>query len=129
MNWQELRFLADENIDDEVIAFLRQEGFDVLSLFDLNLNGKPDIQIIHEATKLNRITITHDTDFGQIVFTQHVPFIGIIYLKPGHFQSFFTINSLKTIFAEQAELMVPFMVIADHKGSHIKLRIRNSITF
>ena len=127
MIWRDLKFLTDENIDEELIAFLRSEGFDVTTVFEINLQSKSDVLILQEATKRNRIVISHDTDFGQIVFTQKIPFIGIIYLKPGHLVSEYTIQSLKTIFATQSELIPPFMVIAEHKGLHIKLRIRNAI--
>lgn len=127
MTWTNLSFLTDENIDEEIVNFLRVAGFDVISVFDLKLEGQPDTRVLSEATARNRVVVTHDTDFGQIVFTTHVPFIGIIYLKPGHLLASFTISSLKTIFAENAELIPPFIVIADHKGAHIKLRIRNSI--
>jgi predicted nuclease of predicted toxin-antitoxin system len=42
----EFPLLADENINPEVICFLRENGFDVKSIYELNLQGRKDAEIL-----------------------------------------------------------------------------------
>ena len=39
MNIREVRFLTDENIDEELVAYLRAQGFDVFDIKDRLRNG------------------------------------------------------------------------------------------
>jgi predicted nuclease of predicted toxin-antitoxin system len=127
MNWQSLRFLADENIDDAVIDFFRKKGFDFSDVNSENLVSASDRAIIERGKQTGRIIITHDTDFGHIVFTEKVPFTGIIYLQPGHIKAEFTIQSLQQLFSSEIELIEPFMIVVEHREDEIKIRVRNSI--
>ena len=127
MIWRSLKYLADENIDTAIIEFFRNEGYDFRDVFQENLRATDDRTIIQKAKTLNRIIITHDTDFGHIVFTERIPFTGIIYLQPGHIQAEFTIQSLLQLFSSDVELIQPFMIVAEHKPTEIKIRVRNSV--
>ncbi len=127
MIWRTLKYLADENIDPEVIDFFVKDGYDFRNVFQEQLQSTDDRAIIQKAKALDRIIITHDTDFGHIIFTERVPFTGIIYLQPGHIESQFTIQSLQQLFGSDIELIQPFIVVAEHKRNEIKIRVRNSI--
>jgi len=47
----ESSFLADENIHPAMISFLKDNGYNVISVEQLNLTGKSDHAIISEALK------------------------------------------------------------------------------
>jgi len=127
MIWRTLKYLADENIDPEVIDFFVKDGYDFRNVFQEQLQSTDDKAIIQKAKTLDRIIITHDTDFGHIIFTERVPFTGIIYLQPGHIEARFTIQTLQQLFNSDIELVQPFIVVTEHKGIEIKIRVRNSI--
>ncbi len=123
-----LKFLADENIHSAVVEFLQSKSFDVIDVFSLNLQLKPDKEILLKAKALNRIILTHDSDFGQIIFKEHIDFNGVILLQPGHIQPQFTIQTLNAIINANLTLIEPFILVAEQKEHTIKLRIRNNIT-
>jgi predicted nuclease of predicted toxin-antitoxin system len=120
-------FFADENIQPALIQFLREENFDVISALSEGLVGHSDEEIIQKAFSTNRVVITQDQDFGKMIHTTSVDFIGIIYLRPGHINPSYHIQTLKQLFKEDPELIAPFIVIGSNANNIIRLRIRNQI--
>jgi predicted nuclease of predicted toxin-antitoxin system len=62
-----MKFLLDENISKTVTRHLRDAGFDVVHILEIMFQGKPDEAIINRAIEENRIIITHDKDFGNLL--------------------------------------------------------------
>lgn len=127
MNWKEYKFLADENIDRAVVEHFQNIGFDLTDVYSEQLASVNDRLILERANDTNKIIITHDTDFGHIVFTEKIPFKGIIYLQPGHIKSAFTILSLQKLFSSEIELTQPFIIVIEHRKDEIKIRVRNFV--
>ncbi len=126
MKLSEFRLLADENIEPQVVAFLRSQQFDVTYIPEMGWRGRQDIDILVEATAQNRVVITQDDDFGKIVFTTSTPFIGIIYLRPGHFFAERTIISLQSLFTHnELDYSIPFILVVEDKITYTKIRLRN----
>ena len=61
-------FLTDDNIQPAVVSFLKQENVNVISVYDSNLQGKPDNEILVYATTTERVILTHDNDFQVSLF-------------------------------------------------------------
>lgn len=61
-----MRFVADVNITQTVIASLRRANHKVLDLKKVNLQ-MPDTKIVKLAQSENRIILTHDKDFEDLV--------------------------------------------------------------
>lgn len=127
MKLSECLFFTDENIDSQLVVFLRENGFDVYDVKENNLYGSSDAFLLEFATKNNRVLITLDSDFGTLVHKNKSNFIGIIFLKPGHFDSFYHIQTLQSILNVNPALEVPFMIIAEWGNTGIKIRIKNAI--
>ena len=62
-----LKFLADENIAPIVIKSLQEQGFNIVSVYEKKLSGTSDEKILGFAQKQNRIVLTHDKDFGNLI--------------------------------------------------------------
>lgn len=58
-----MKFLADENIANDVVHALRNAGHDVLDVKEQSLYGTSDQQLIQLAFEQQRIILTHDKDF------------------------------------------------------------------
>jgi predicted nuclease of predicted toxin-antitoxin system len=116
--------LADENIHPDVIAYLRQQKCDIVSVVEDNLVGHSDRIVLHTAYADGRVVLTHDSDFGTLVITQEEPFIGIIYLRPGHIRAEFTIQTLRTIDAQSLDVQPPFIIVAEQKDQTVQIRTR-----
>lgn len=62
-----MRFLADMGISLRVVEWLRQTGHDARHLREENLHKLPNGEIFKKAVRENRIILTFDLDFGEIV--------------------------------------------------------------
>lgn len=72
--------LADENIHYFIIKFLRDSGFNVISVSELS-KGIKDEQVIQWAIQNNYLLLTEDKDFGEWVFAHHVKNLSVIFLR------------------------------------------------
>ena len=71
--------LADENIDHSLISLLRNNGFNVISIYE-EFRGYSDSEIIEFSKNPPRIILTEDKDFGEWVFSHHQKNISVILL-------------------------------------------------
>lgn len=67
-----MRILADENILGVSITRLRDHGYDVLSVRE-TYPSEDDLNLLELATEEERLLITHDTDFGELVHRDNIP--------------------------------------------------------
>lgn len=58
-----MRFIADENIPNDLILAIRRKGHSVKDLKEENLTGISDHELLAIANKEKRIIITFDKDF------------------------------------------------------------------
>ena len=124
MNLHQLRLLTDENIDTELLLYLRQEGFDVFDIKEERLFGILDRDILSFAYLNDRIVISQDSDFGTLIFRDNHPFYGIIYLRPGHYDAKTHIQTFKDILQANIIYSMPFMLVAENLGLSVKIRYR-----
>jgi predicted nuclease of predicted toxin-antitoxin system len=75
-----MKFLIDENIGLDVVRFLQEEGYNV-ALANEHEFGLADPEILRRALAEKRIIITHDLDFGELVFEKNLPHAGVILLR------------------------------------------------
>ena len=75
-----LKFLADVNIEKDLVEFLKKQGFDVLWIPDYDCKLKDD-ELLELANKEKRILITNDTDFGELIFLQNKISTGIVLIR------------------------------------------------
>jgi predicted nuclease of predicted toxin-antitoxin system len=70
-------FLADEGVDGPVVKHLRENGYDVTYIAEM-ATGIDDETILELAKNENRILITRDKDFGELVYRLQKIHSGII---------------------------------------------------
>ena len=79
-----MRFLADESCDFAIVRVLRADGFDVLAISELSPRAL-DETVIDLAVRDDRVLLTEDKDFGQLVYASVRPSAGVILLRfPGN---------------------------------------------
>ena len=76
-----MKFILDENIDLRIADFLQQRGHQVTSIARDYDHALPDHEVLALAVSEQRILITHDRDFGELVFAQGQVHTGVIYLR------------------------------------------------
>jgi predicted nuclease of predicted toxin-antitoxin system len=62
-----MKFLADMGISPRVVEELRRKEHDAIHLIEEGLNRMPDGEILRKARLENRILLTHDLDFGELL--------------------------------------------------------------
>lgn len=78
-----MRFLADESCDFAVVRALRGTGHDVLAVAEV-ARGAKDSAVIALAREQQRVLLTEDKDFGQLVHAHGERASGVVLIRfPG----------------------------------------------
>jgi len=77
---EKIKFLANVNVEKPLIDFLNDKGFDVKWVTNID-KRMPDDRVCEIANSEQRIIITNDKDFGEIVFYQKKIAYGIILMR------------------------------------------------
>jgi predicted nuclease of predicted toxin-antitoxin system len=75
-----MKFVVDESTGDSVAAELRRLGHDVLSIQEA-FSGLDDPPILNIAVTEDRIVVTNDKDFGELVYRSGLPHAGVILFR------------------------------------------------
>jgi predicted nuclease of predicted toxin-antitoxin system len=62
-----LKFLIDNALSPRLAEGLRNAGYDAVHLLQYKLHAAEDIDILERALQEDRVLITADTDFGEIL--------------------------------------------------------------
>ena len=71
------RLMADECVAGPLVVALRIAGWDIVRSADLE-PGAPDTRVLQLAFELDRVLVTEDNDFGDLVVRFALPTRGII---------------------------------------------------
>lgn len=74
------RFLADESVDYQIVTRLREGGYEVEAIVEVNPSIS-DEEILEVANTLKAILITEDKDFGELTYRLKRPNHGIILIR------------------------------------------------
>lgn len=72
--------LADENLDSRIISALRNESYEVASVFEIS-PGISDIEVLALGNRLGAIILTEDKDFGELTYRLKKPNNGIVLIR------------------------------------------------
>ena len=75
-----LQFLADVNVEKPIIDYLKKLGFNVKWIPDFDCKISDD-SLLDLARKEERILITNDKDFGELIFWQKKISHGVILFR------------------------------------------------
>lgn len=77
-----MRCFLDENLSPQLAVRLNAYGYDVICAYDAGLCGKSDEAIREFAAQQNRVLITLDSDFADLMRYPVTGTPGVIWLKP-----------------------------------------------
>ncbi|GAK50877.1 hypothetical protein U14_02118 [Candidatus Moduliflexus flocculans] len=80
MNTSEIKFLIDVGVGKEVENYIGQQGYDMKAIRLLD-PGMPDEEIILLAYREERMVITMDKDFGELVYHGTKKHCGVLLLR------------------------------------------------
>lgn len=110
-----MKFLADECCDAALVQALRTDGHDVLYALE-SLCGGSDDEILSRALAEDRLLLTEDKDFGELVYRLRRPAYGVILLRFDVADRALKIPRLRDLLAhESARLTGAFVVLEVNK--------------
>ena len=75
-----MKFLVDESVEYRIVAFLRNLGYNTLSVAE-SFPSVDDKTVLATAYQEYRIVITNDKDFGELIYKLQLPHKGIILFR------------------------------------------------
>ncbi|MBI5406874.1 MAG: DUF5615 family PIN-like protein [Nitrospirae bacterium] len=100
-----MRFLADMGISMRIVEWLRSINHDVVHLREQNLQTLPDNEIFDKAITEDRIILTFDLDFGEIIALSKGRQISVILFRLRNTTTSFVLKRLEKVITESAELL------------------------
>ena len=110
-----MRFLADENLHADLVAWLRSGGHDVSSAAE-TLAGESDEVVLRHAREENRVLITDDKDFGELVVHRRLSTAGVLLLRMKSPKVRLRVERLTAVWSTiEARTTGSFVVVSDYK--------------
>jgi predicted nuclease of predicted toxin-antitoxin system len=116
-----MRFLLDQSADARLVTHLRSLAHNAIRVGAEHPGGIPDRQVLSLAVAEQRILITDDRDFGELVFKEHLPHTGVIYLRLGDYAPLATkIARLDYVLTRYGDQLEQFITVTPHR---VRVRI------
>lgn len=110
-----MRILADENIARSIVAWLRTEGYDVLSASE-SRTQVPDADLLAEAEAQGYVLLTEDKDFGDLVFRDRRNSHGVVMLRMEGLPASLRLARLQSVWTViEASMPGSFLVVTETK--------------
>jgi predicted nuclease of predicted toxin-antitoxin system len=72
-----VKIVAGENIDQQIVDWLRSDGHEVSFIAELD-PGIDDDSVLLKSRESSALLVTADKDFGELVFRQHKLHSGVL---------------------------------------------------
>ena len=115
-----IKFLADVNIEKDLVDFIKNSGYDTLWMPDYNRRLN-DEELLKIANKEKRVLITNDKDFGELVFLQKKLSAGIILIRVRNQDVKQKLNVLKKLLNYYPEKIKNHFIVLTEKRIRIKM--------
>ncbi len=86
MNSRDIKFLVDVGVGNKVEIWLNLKGYDTKAVRELDPR-MTDTEILQIAVDENRMVITMDKDFGDLIYQMNMPHAGVILLRLDSYSS------------------------------------------
>jgi predicted nuclease of predicted toxin-antitoxin system len=107
-----MRFVLDQSAEARIGSFLASLGHDVTRVARDYPAGLPDTDVLAIAHREQRILVTNDRDFGELVFRLHQPHAGVIYFRfPLDATAAQKIASLRRLLVTHQDRLDQFIVV------------------
>ena len=115
-------FVAEENVESDVVEALRGLGHDVLHVARSS-PGAADDSLLEQALRRKSILITSDKDFGDLIYRQRKATAGVVLMRlPGLSPHLKAQNVAEAVRQHEGELLGSFVVIARRS---VRVRVRS----
>ena len=111
-----MRFLADTGISPRTVAFLADLGHDAVHLREQRLERLPDSGVLKKARDEDRILLTHDLDFGELVAASRERLPSVIIFRLRNMQPHRVNHYLQAIVTEYQVSLEEGVIVSVSEG-------------
>ncbi len=113
-----MRFLADMGVSTGVVEWLRNHGHDAKHLREEGLHRMPNGEIFAKAIHENRIIITFDLDFGEIVALAKGKTASVILFRLHNTRTSHLLDRLSAVLKDSASALEQGAVVVVEESRH-----------
>lgn len=106
-----MRFLLDEGLPLRLAIFLKEQGHDVTTIGNDYPHALADREVLTTAQREQRILLTNDKDFGELIFRDPLSHAGVILFRVGYLPIGERMALLRRVLAEHTDDLHHFLVI------------------
>jgi predicted nuclease of predicted toxin-antitoxin system len=114
-----MKFLADENVERPIVETTRALGHDVAYASEMS-RGADDDQLLNLASREQRVLITSDKDFGELVYLRGQVATGILLLRFRTEQSSVKAALVETFLQGAASRLTGHFTVLSESGARIR---------
>ncbi len=113
-----MRFLADMGVSMRIVEWLRSKGHDILHLREEGLQRLSDDDIFKKATSEQRIILTFDLDFGEIIALSGGNMVSVILFRLHNTRTPHVLRRLESVLKESCESLKRGSIIIVEETRH-----------
>ena len=117
-----MKFLADMGISPRIVDFLQQLGHQAVHLQQQGLHKLKDPQILEKARNEERILLTHDLDFGDLLAASGAGLPSVVIFRLRNMRPEHVNRYLLKIISQYSEALEKGIIITVTEG---RIRMRN----
>ena len=113
-----MRFLADMGVSMRVVDWLRDSGHDVVHLREEGLQRLPNGEIFRKAHVEQRVVLTFDLDFGEILAHCTGQIVSVVLFRLHNTRTDHVVDRLATVLRHSSTAMATGAIVVVEEGPH-----------
>lgn len=113
-----MRFLADMGVDPRIVDWLRGQGHDAVHLREQGLHRASDTAIFAKAIAEDRVVLTFDLDFGEILALAGTAVVSVVLFRLNNTRSSFVQQRRASVLATDTEALQKGAIVVVEDGRH-----------
>jgi predicted nuclease of predicted toxin-antitoxin system len=113
-----MRFLGDMRVSQRVVEWLRTNGHDAIHLRDEGLQRLPNGEIFQKAGREQRIVLTFDLDFGEILAASAGRIVSVVLFRLRNTRADFVIQRLDDVLNQSSAELSQGAIAVVEDGRH-----------
>jgi len=114
-----MKFLVDECTGTSVVACLRDEGYNAVAVVEV-MPEADDGEILDRAVSENRVLVTNDKDFGEMIFRSGRAHRGVVLLRLRDERAANKVRMMKVALAQVGEGLRNHYVVVTEAGIRVR---------
>ena len=118
-----MRFLADMGVARSIVLWLRTEGHDAVHLREEGLQRMPNGEIFEKAASEQRVLLTFDLDFGEIIALSGKRSVSVILFRLHNTRTPHVIGRLERVLKETGPALEEGAIVVVQESRHRTRRL------